>query len=73
MLTRTGADRHLTVHASVLAQKRMDRFTLRGRLKVNIQPPSPSGFGAPRWMLYCMVHNMEKIVNFGESYALAGA
>ncbi|MBM4148322.1 MAG: IS1182 family transposase [Lentisphaerae bacterium] len=50
------------VFANVRAQKRMDRFTLRGRLKVNIQ-----------WMLYCMVHNMEKIVNFGESYAMAGA
>jgi len=62
MLTWTGADRHLTVHANVRVPKRTDRFTLRGRLKVNIQ-----------WMLYCPVHNMEKIVNFGESYAMAGA
>jgi hypothetical protein len=26
----------------------LDRFTLRGKIKVNIQ-----------WMLYCMVHNIE--------------
>jgi hypothetical protein len=41
---------------------RMDRFTLRGRIKVTIQ-----------WMLYCLVHNIEKILNFGRSYALATA
>jgi hypothetical protein len=27
---------------------------LRGRIKINIQ-----------WMLYCMVHNIEKLVNYG--------
>ena len=41
------------VFANIRAQKRMDRFTLRGKIKVNIQ-----------WMLYCMVHNIEKIVNY---------
>ncbi len=41
--------------------KGMNRFTLRGRLKVNIQ-----------WMLYCLVHNIGKIANFGVSYAMAG-
>lgn len=46
------------VFANIRARKRMDRFTLRGRAKVNIQ-----------WILYCIVHNIEKIVNFGESYA----
>ncbi len=40
----------------------MDRFTLRGRIKVNIQ-----------WLLYCLVHNIEKIVNFGKSCAMAAA
>ena len=40
------------VFANIRAQKRMDRFTLRGKIKVNIQ-----------WMLYCMVHNIEKIMN----------
>ena len=38
----------------------MDRFTLRGRIKVNIQ-----------WMLYCLVHNIEKIGNFGKTHAVA--
>jgi transposase len=46
------------VFANIRARKRMDRFTLRGRIKVNIQ-----------WQLYCMVHNIEKIVNYGQSYA----
>jgi hypothetical protein len=41
------------VFANIRAQKRMDRFTLRVKIKVNIQ-----------WMLYCMVHNIEKISNF---------
>ena len=46
------------VFGNVRAQKRLDRFTLRGRGKVNIQ-----------WRLYCMVHNMEKILHFGTSFA----
>lgn len=48
------------VFGNIRACKRMDRFTLRGSIKVNIQ-----------WMLYCLVHNIEKIVNFGRSYAMA--
>jgi len=43
------------VFANIRTQKRLDRFTLRGRIKVNIQ-----------WVLYCVVHNIEKIVNFGK-------
>jgi hypothetical protein len=38
---------------------------------VNVQPPSPSSFGVPWWMLYCLVHNIEKILTFGGSYAMA--
>ncbi|KPK87422.1 hypothetical protein AMJ80_12095 [bacterium SM23_31] len=34
--------------------KKLDRFSFRGKSKVNIQ-----------WMLYCMVHNIEKIMNYG--------
>jgi transposase len=34
--------------------KKLDRFSCRGKTKVNIQ-----------WMLYCMVHNIEKIMNYG--------
>ncbi|MGI9570142.1 MAG: transposase, partial [Desulfobulbia bacterium] len=41
------------VFANIKTQKRLDRFTLRGKIKVNIE-----------WMLYCMVHNIEKIMNF---------
>lgn len=47
------------VFGNIRAQKRMYRFTLRGRCKVNIQ-----------WMLYCMVHNIEKILHFGPSFAV---
>ena len=45
------------VLANVRTQKRMDHFTLRGKVKVNIQ-----------WLLYCMIHNLEKIVNYGVNY-----
>ena len=50
------------VFANIRVRKRMDRFTLRGRIKVNIQ-----------WMLYCLVHDIEKIANFGRTYAAAAA
>ena len=42
------------VFANIRTNKRLDRFTLRGKVKVNIQ-----------WLLYCMVHNIEKIARFG--------
>ena len=42
------------VFANIRTQKRLDRFTLRGKVKVNIQ-----------WLLYCMIHNIEKIANYG--------
>jgi hypothetical protein len=50
------------VFGNIRTCKRMDRFTLRGHIKVNIQ-----------WMLYCLVHNIEKISNFGKIYAEARA
>ena len=34
--------------------KRLDYFTLRGKEKVNAQ-----------WMIFCLVHNIEKIMNYG--------
>jgi len=46
------------VFANIRNQKRLDRFTLRGNMKVNIQ-----------WSLYCIVHNIEKILNYGFVYA----
>jgi len=50
------------VFGNIRSCKNMDRFTLRGRSKVNIQ-----------WMLYCLVHNIEKIMNFGKTYAMTEA
>jgi len=48
------------VFGNIRACKGMDRFTLRGRPKVNIQ-----------WVLYCLVHNIGKIANFGPTYVMA--
>ena len=42
------------VFANIRAVKGLDRFTLRGKIKVNIQ-----------WVLYCMVHNIGKITSYG--------
>jgi hypothetical protein len=42
------------VFANIRTHKSMNRFTLRGKIKVNIQ-----------WLLYCMVHNMGKIASYG--------
>jgi transposase len=42
------------VFANIRVHKRLDKFSLRGKIKVNIQ-----------WLLYCMVHNIEKIANYG--------
>jgi transposase len=47
------------VFGNIRSCKKMDRFTLRGRIKVNIQ-----------WLLYCLVHNIEKIANYGKTYVL---
>ena len=42
------------VFTNIRVQKRMDKFNLRGKIKVNIQ-----------WLLYCMIHNIEKVANYG--------
>jgi hypothetical protein len=42
------------VFGNVRANKKMDRFTLRGAVKVNSQ-----------WKLYCMVQNIEKLAHSG--------
>ena len=42
------------VFANLRHNMRLDRFTLRGRTKVDGQ-----------WKLFCYVHNMEKLVNAG--------
>ena len=46
------------VFANIRINKRLDRFTLRGKVKVNIQ-----------WLMYCLVHNIEKIMNYGLAFA----
>jgi len=38
-------------------QKRLNRFTLRTKEKVNVQ-----------WMLFALVHNIEKIAHYGMAY-----
>jgi transposase len=43
------------VFGNIRWSKGMERFTLRGKIKVNTQ-----------WLLYCLVHNIEKICNIGE-------
>jgi transposase len=42
------------VFANIRSNKRLDRFTYRGKVKVNVQ-----------WLLYCLVHNIEKIAHYG--------
>jgi transposase len=42
------------VFGNLRYNKRLDRFTLRGRTKVNGQ-----------WLLFCLVHNIEKLANTG--------
>ena len=42
------------VFANIRYNKGLDRFTLRGRHKVDTQ-----------WKLYCMVHNIEKLAHHG--------
>jgi hypothetical protein len=42
------------VFGNLRYNKRLDRFTLRGQRKVDVQ-----------WKLYCMVHNIEKLAHHG--------
>jgi hypothetical protein len=42
------------VFGNIGTNKRLCRFSLRGKKKVQGQ-----------WQLYCMVHNIEKIANYG--------
>jgi len=43
------------VFANLRHNKRLNRFTLRGRRKVDTQ-----------WKLYCLVHNIEKLMRYGK-------
>ena len=42
------------VFGNITFHKRLKRFSLRGKSKVNAQ-----------WQLFCMIHNIEKIANYG--------
>jgi len=42
------------VFGNIRYNKGLDRFTYRGKEKVNVQ-----------WLLYCLVHNLEKMAHFG--------
>jgi len=42
----------------ITSSMKLDRFTLRGKTKVNTQ-----------WNLFCIVHNLTKIHRYGEGYA----
>jgi len=42
------------VFANIGTNKRLNKFSLRSKKKVQTQ-----------WQLYCMVHNIEKIKNYG--------
>lgn len=42
------------VFGNIGATKRLNRFSLRGKQKVQGQ-----------WQLYCLVHNIEKLANYG--------
>ena len=48
------------VFGNLEANKGLRRFSLRGQEKVNAQ-----------WLLYCSVHNIEKIGGYGESFVEA--
>lgn len=43
------------VFGNINTTKRLSRFSLRGKSKVNAQ-----------WLMYCMVHNIEKIQRYGQ-------
>ncbi|WP_416053944.1 transposase [Marinibactrum halimedae] len=40
--------------ANIGTYKRISKFSLRGKTKVNGQ-----------WQLFCLVHNIEQLVNYG--------
>tara|TARA_R110002167_G_scaffold2165_5_gene10905 strand:+ start:79238 stop:79396 length:159 start_codon:yes stop_codon:yes gene_type:complete len=42
------------VFGNIGTNKRLNRFSLRGKIKVQGQ-----------WQLYCLVHNVEKLAKYG--------
>lgn len=48
------------VFGNIGTNKKLNRFTLRSKRKVNAQ-----------WQLYCLIHNIEKIANYGKTQKAA--
>ncbi|MCF6264669.1 MAG: transposase [Xanthomonadales bacterium] len=46
------------VFANIGSNKRLNRFSLRGKAKVQSQ-----------WQLHCLIHNIEKLNNYGKMAA----
>lgn len=44
------------VFGNIRHNKRLSRFTLRGKVKVKV---------STQWNLYCLVHNIEKLAHHG--------
>jgi len=49
------------VFGNITTCKKLNRFSLRGKQKVNAQ-----------WQLYCTIHNIEKLKNYGNLGTIAG-
>ena len=49
------------VFANLRSNKRLDRFSYRGLAKVSVQ-----------WLLYCLVHNCEKLAHLSRTYGPEG-
>jgi hypothetical protein len=45
------------VFGNIRSTLKLDRFTLRGKLKVNAQ-----------WLLYCLVHNLGKVHRYADGF-----
>ena len=43
------------VFGNITVNKKLNRFSLRGKRKVNVQ-----------WKLFCLVHNIEKLANYSD-------
>jgi hypothetical protein len=54
------------VFGNITTNKRLSRFSLRGKEKVNAQYPKHSLRSWGRlWQLFCVIHNIEKLKNYG--------
>ncbi len=47
----------MPVFGNLRSNKQLDRFTYRGQAKVTVQ-----------WLVYCLVHNIEKVAHLSRKY-----